>query len=280
MTGAAGSIGERLLPLLRALGWTTRSLVHRREVHGADECVSGDLADPASLRRAVDGASAVIHLAAVTHARNPRAYDVNVAGTRDLLASIGPAATRFVHVSSRAISPAGGAYSRSKLAAEEIVSSAPVPWVIVRLPELYGGGKAEGVDDIIRRARVGAPIPVVGGGHQELCPVHIDDVASALAAALTVSRAIGGTYTLRGECMTVNEFVGRVTRALGTNSRLIRVPRLGVVVLGALSRALPLPLYPDQLARLESPKAVGGGDPKEDLGFTARPLELALKGTQ
>jgi hypothetical protein len=80
--------------------------------------------------------------------------------------------------------------------------------------------------------------------------------------------------------MTVDEFVGRVGHAFGMKSRLIRIPRLAVSVLGAASRVIPLPLYPDQLARLESPKALGGGDAREDLGFTARAIELALESTR
>ena len=92
------------------------------QIAGADENVDGDLADPVSLRGALDGVAAVVHLAALTHSRNPKRYDaVNVGGTRALLASTPASVQRFVLVSSRAVSPEGGAYSRSKLAAEAAV---------------------------------------------------------------------------------------------------------------------------------------------------------------
>jgi nucleoside-diphosphate-sugar epimerase len=251
-------------------------LIHRRAVVGADELVRGDLEDAASLRKSLRGADAVLHLAAVTHARTSASYNaVNVDGTRALLAATPANVKRFVYVSSRAVAPEGGAYSRSKLAGEVEVRASDIPWVIVRLPEVYGAGQSEGVDDIIRRARRGAPILVVGRGDQELCPVYVDDALSGLVAALS-SSVDRETYTLMGDCMTVREFAARASEAVGArNSRVIGIP---VVAAGtALARFVPLPLYPDQLARLESRKPVSAGDAATDLGFQTRPLDSALR---
>src|SRR5437879_3689439 len=103
VTGAAGTIGTRLLATLRDAGWRTRALVHTRPVRGADESVVGDLRDAASLQRVCDGIDGVVHLAAVTHSRDPSGYEVNSAGTRALLAAVPASIGRFVHVSTRAI---------------------------------------------------------------------------------------------------------------------------------------------------------------------------------
>jgi nucleoside-diphosphate-sugar epimerase len=186
VTGAAGGIGDALVPLLRGRGWRVRALEHRCRVPAADETVQGDVTNVASLEQAVAGTDAVLHLAARTHARRREDYEaINVAGTEALLAAAARAETRrFVHVSTRAISADGGAYSRSKRAAEDAVRAATMEWTIVRLPEVYGAGSAEGVDDIIARARRGAPIPIVGRGQDIVCPAHVDDVTPALAAAL------------------------------------------------------------------------------------------------
>ena len=244
---------------------------------GADEIVAGDLEDPASLRAALAGVDAVLHLAAVTHARRARDYDaVNVDGTRALVEATPTDVKRFVFVSSRAVAREGGAYSRSKLAAEAVVRASGLPWVTVRLPEVYGAGKSEGVDDIIRRVRSGAAIPVVGRGDQEVCPVYVDDALGAVVAALS-SPVVRKTYTLSGECMTVRAFAARASDAAGTRSRVVRIPRAAVATGGMLARFLPLPLYPDQLARLEARKPDSEGDAAADLGFEARPLEAALR---
>jgi nucleoside-diphosphate-sugar epimerase len=241
--------------------------------------VPGDLADAPSLRAGATGASAVLHLAAQTHARRERDYRaINVDGTAHMLQAAQVAGVeRFVHVSTRAVSPDGGAYSRSKLEAEELVRSAPLEDVIVRLPEVYGAGGREGIDDMLRRARAGSPIPVVGRGTELLCPVHVDDVTGPLVAALSAPAAAGRTYTLAGDCHTAREVAEACARAHGGRSRIVGVPSALVVLACAGARILPLPVYPDQLARLKAEKSEPSPDAGDDLGFAPRPLEGGLR---
>jgi NADH dehydrogenase len=272
VTGAAGGVGRALLPVLRAQDWRVRCLVHRRPIEGADETVAGDLADAGSLRLAAEGADAVLHLAARTHARRAGDYaEANVEGTRRLLDA---ARGRFVLVSTRAIDESGGAYSRSKRAAERLVEDSGLAWSIVRLPEVFGAGSREGVDDIIERARRGAPIPVVGRGEDVVCPLHIDDVTGPLAAAL--SAPAGSTYTLAGECLTVREFARACQSAFGRSGRILGVPRPALRALSLAAHVAPLPLVPDQLARLDAPKPPRSPEAEADLGFAPRPLAERL----
>jgi 2-alkyl-3-oxoalkanoate reductase len=281
VTGAAGAMGARLLPALRAAGWRTRALVHRTAVEHADERAPGDLADAESLRAGATGAAAVLHLAACTHARRDGDYRaVNVDGTARMLeAARAAGADRFVHVSTRAISAHGGGYSRSKLEAEELVRSAPLEHVIVRLPEVYGAGGQEGIDAILRRARGGSAIPVVGRGMDLLCPAHVDDVTGPLVAALSAPVAAGRTYTLAGDCHTAREVAEACARAYGGRNRIVCVPARLVALACAGARFLPLPVYPDQLARLRAEKPAPSPEARDDLGFAPRPLEEGLRDT-
>lgn len=273
VTGAAGGLGRALIPVLRARDWRVRALVHRRPVEAADEQVWGDLADASSLARAADGADAVVHLAARTHARRAADYfAANVEGTRRLLAAAVP---RFVHVSSRAIGEGGGGYSDSKREAERLVERSAAEWVIVRLPEVYGAGGAEGVDRIIDGARRGGTIPIVGDGADEVCPVHVDDVTPALAAALDAPA--GRTYTLAGECMTTRAFAEACAAAFG-GGRIVRLPVPAVRALSVAARVAPLPLYPDQLDRLRAPRPAPSPEAAAELGFAPRPLQAGLRG--
>jgi NADH dehydrogenase len=281
VTGASGAIGARLVALLQSRGWPVRSLVRRRPVGNVDGVVRGGLLNGATLDAAVDGVEIVVHLAAVTHARRPRTYfETNLTGTVRLLdAAARHGVRRFVHVSTRAVSDAGGAYSRSKHMAEQAVRKAPVDHTIVRLSEMYGGAGAEGIDQIVARARRDAAIPVVGDGADRICPMHVDDAVAALAGAVAAPAASDRTYTLGGECLTVREFADACVRAFSSKSRIRSVPVVAVAALGQLGRVLPLPIYPDQLARLRaadkpevSPEAEG------DLGFETRPLDEGLAG--
>ena len=256
-----------------------RCLVRRRPVVNADECVQGDLRDGSTLDAAVRGAGVVVHLAAVTHARRSRDYiETNVLGTRRLLdAAARHGVRRFVHVSTRAVSETGGAYSRSKLRAERAVSDAPVEHTIVRLSEMYGGAGAEGIDRIVSRARRGATIPIVGQGGDRVCPMHVDDAIEGIVGAVDAAVARGRTYTLGGECMSIREFAEGCARAFSSAGRLRPVPVMAVAALGLLGRVLPLPIYPDQLARLRAKdKPQVSSEAERELGFRIRPLAEGL----
>jgi nucleoside-diphosphate-sugar epimerase len=279
VTGASSAIGTRVVEQLRGQGRPVRCLVRRRPVENVDECVQGDLGDGSTLDAAVEGAEVVLHLAAVTHARRSRDYlETNVAGTQRLLeAAARHGVLRFVYVSTRAVSETGGAYSRSKLLAERAVTDAPVEHTIVRLSEMYGGAGAEGIDQIVARARRGAAIPVVGEGAERVCPMHVDDAVAALVGAVAAPAAGGRTYTLGGECMSIREFAEACAGAFSTVSRLRPVPVTAVAALGMLGRVLPLPIYPDQLARLRAAdKPQVSPEAEQELGFRTRPLDEGL----
>lgn len=278
VTGGSGALGRLVARELRERGWRVRALAHRRPVAEASEVVWGDLADLTSLDAAADGADSILHLAAVTHARRARVYErVNAEGTRNLLrAASHSSVRRFVHVSTRAIDPSGGAYSRAKGHAETAVRESGLEFVIVRLAEVYGVGGEDGVDAILSRARRGRTIPIVDDGSDEVCPVFVGDVIEPLVASLSSPAAAGKTYTLAGECQTVRAFAEACVSRFGGGSRIVAVPSSAVAALSKLAHAVPLPLYPDQLARLRAPK--GGATPEaaEDLGFRPRPLQEAL----
>jgi nucleoside-diphosphate-sugar epimerase len=280
VTGASSGIGARVAEQLRLRGRAVRCLVRRRPVAHADECVQGDLRDASTLDAAVRGAEVVLHLAAVTHARRARDYvETNLLGTKRLLdAAVRHGVRRFVYVSTRAVSESGGAYSSSKLEAERAVAAAPVEHTIVRLSEMYGGASAEGIDQIVARARRGAAIPIVGDGAERICPMHVDDAVAALVGAVTAPEAGGRTYTLGGRCMSIREFAEACARAFSSASRPRPVPVAAVAAAGALGRVLPLPVYPDQLARLRAQdKPQPSPDAERELGFRTRPLEEGLR---
>jgi nucleoside-diphosphate-sugar epimerase len=284
VTGGSGVVGSRLLGALADHGWRRRCLVHRRPVLDVEETRIGDVTDPSSLQNAVHGTTAVVHLAALTHSRSPSRYeDVNVRGTQNLVEAAKAAGTRrFLFISTRAISPTGGSYSRSKLRAEEAVRASGLDWTVIRLPEIYGVGGAEGVDRIIALARDGGRIPVVGRGDDLLCPAHVDDVVPACVRALMAAEAVRRTYTLAGSCITVHDFARAAGEVFGRPARIVCVPVPAVAALATLSRVFPLPMYPDQLRRLRSPKPPASPEARIDLRFQPRPLRegLALIATK
>ena len=105
VTGGSGYIGAMLVRELGEAGHEVRvldSLLHSQEEIAAEqeragvEVVRGDIRDPDARRRALDGADAVVHLAAIVGdpacARDPQVSDeVNVQATESLVADAGAA---------------------------------------------------------------------------------------------------------------------------------------------------------------------------------------------
>ena len=106
--------------------------------------------------------------------------------------------------------------------------------------------------------------------------MHVDDAVAALAGAVDAPVASGRTYGLGGECLTTREFAEACARAFSSASRVRPVPLTAVVALGRLGRVLPLPIYPDQLARLRAEKAPISPEAETELGFRTRPLTEGL----
>lgn len=158
LTGATGLVGSRLLPRLTAAGFDCRALIRRAvDLPPGAAGVRGDLADPGSLREAVEGVDAVVHLAALFRTGDEDAiWRANRDGTRHLLDAVKAHAprARFVMASTGNVYDAGAlrpgreddpasptaAYPASKLAAEALLRESRLKWAILRLPFVYGDG--------------------------------------------------------------------------------------------------------------------------------------------
>lgn len=274
-----GSMGTELLAKLESLGITGKVLHRGAGASPAWWAVRADITDPASLAGACDGCSTVLHLAALTHSNSDRLYErVNAAGTANLLRAAERAGVeRFLHVSTRAIAPSGGGYSRSKAHAEELVRDSNLAWTILRPAEVYGAGR-EGLSPFIERIRQGRWVPIVADGGARLAPVFVADVVEALCAAVVSAPTRAVIHLVGPEEMTQLEMTQRIAAHFGSRSRPIHVsPWLLHGAARALSW-LPLrrpPLYVDQVSRLLSPKPYETESARA-LGITPRRLEEGL----
>ncbi len=262
VTGATGFVGSHLVEALLGAGHVVTALVRSPAKAAAlgplgVRVAAGDLDDPESLARAVEGQDVVFHVAGLVAARDEAGFmRTNRDGTAALLAASGRAAvSRFIYVSSLAAAgpatpgrPLTGtepahpvtAYGRSKLAGEAVVTAGSLPWVIVRPPTVYGPRDRE-VLKVFRMARAGVA-PVFGNGSQELSAVHGGDLASALVAVGTSGETCGKVYyACHPEVVTSGEFVRAVGRAVGRRVRVVPIPAgLGRAMLGLTESAARL----------------------------------------
>ncbi|HEX2735804.1 MAG TPA: NAD-dependent epimerase/dehydratase family protein [Polyangiaceae bacterium] len=198
VTGATGKVGSRLAKRLAQRGNQVRALVRDPTRasdlgHAAIELVVGDLRDPNSLDRVVQGVDAVVHCAAFFRgATREQAHAVNDLGTR-ALASAARAANvaRFVFTSTGLVyGPTGGklageddacapldAYPLSKLAAERyLLGLEGFDVRVLRLPFVYGDGDAH----------IAEAVPMLSGfpPAQRMSLGHHVDVAQAVMRLL------------------------------------------------------------------------------------------------
>jgi nucleoside-diphosphate-sugar epimerase len=182
ITGGTGFVGSHLLDAALAAGHRIAALTRRDQPEREGiEWVAGDLQDREALRRLVDGADAVIHVAGTIRAPSAAEFEKgNVTGTLAMLAAATAGGVqRFVHVSSLAArEPKLSLYGASKAKAEELVHSSGLDWAIVRPPAVYGPGDKETLE-LFRMAKLGLMLmPPMG----RVSVIHADDLARLLLA--------------------------------------------------------------------------------------------------
>jgi NADH dehydrogenase len=251
VTGASGFIGTALIPRLVAAGHLPRLIVRQPPAAPPAppvEVIAGDLTSPASLRAAIAGADAVVHLGAATSAGrlDPAvAYRVNVGGATALIEACRAAGCRRVVVLStqHVHLPRCGTYGRTKRIADALFAGSGLEVTILRPSLVYGPG-SRGVfvklAGLVRRLPV---IPVVGPGTWHLRPLYLDDLVAVIVETLARPDVSGRTYDVGGtERITYNEFLQAICAALGRPCRRVHIPLVfGFALAWLLERMLANP---------------------------------------
>jgi len=159
--------------------------------------VRGDLDEPDTLRAALEGVEAIVHLAALFRTDDEDAiWRANRDGTRSLIDAVKAHApqARFVMASTSNVYDADSphpsreddaatptaAYPASKLAAETLLRDSGLTWAILRLPFVYGDGDGHLASMPVLAPRFG------------LHPAHTYSVAHHRDVALAIRLALTG----------------------------------------------------------------------------------------
>ena len=248
VTGASGLLGGGVAKALTERGDDVTVLQRRPSKLGLRE-VLGDITDPATVARAVEGCEAVIHLAAKVNVTGRWAdyHRINVLGTEKLLAASRDAGVaRMVFVSSPSVAHAGsslvgagsgaadprharGHYARSKAMAELLALDADardeLAVVAIRPHLIWGPGDTQLVERIGRRARSGR-LPIIGSGAPLVDTIYIDNAVEAMVAALDRCDEVRGQafVVTNGEPRPIGEILGEWARATGAPTPSRHVP--------------------------------------------------------
>ncbi|MFN0283919.1 MAG: dTDP-glucose 4,6-dehydratase [Kineosporiaceae bacterium] len=212
--------------------------------------VEGDVCDARRTREVVDGADAVVHLAAESHvdrsiADPSRCVVTNVVGTQTVLEAVRRAGVgRVVHVSTDEVyGPAevgdrregdplhpSSPYAAGKAAADLVALSYSRTYgtdvVVTRGSNTYGPHQLPDklVPLFATRLLDGGRVPLYGDGLHVRDWLHVDDHCRAVALVLTAGRA-GEVYNVSGGTELTNlELTRRLLAATGRDaSALVRV---------------------------------------------------------
>jgi NADH dehydrogenase len=289
VTGGTGFVGGHIVSALRADDQEVRVLVRSRdrgatlESQGA-ELAEGDVTNPESLRRALDGVDTVVHLVAIRQGRPEAFQRVMVDGTRNLLAASTEAGVgRFVLMSALGTSAETKdlvPYYGAKWQMERDVEASGIPYVIFR-PSFVFGIEGGILPTFAKLARLTPVTPIIGSGRQRIQPIWADDVGAYFARAATEDAAENRTFEIGGpEAVSWNEFWERLKHARGIRRPSVHVP-VGLMRVNALvTERLPgdVPLTRDLLKMLEAgDNVVTDTSAVEVFGIPLVPLDEQLR---
>jgi uncharacterized protein YbjT (DUF2867 family) len=190
VTGGTGNVGSEVIKQLVKRSASVRALVRKQEATGkmpeGVEAVQGDLLDPVSIRKALDGVDKLYLLNAVVPDELTQgliAYDLaKKVKVKQIVYHSVFKAEKFKDVP----------HFASKLAIESALREFDLPFTIIRPNYFYQNDVS--LKDVITKASV-YPMPLGAPG---VSAVDTRDIAEAAAIALTSDGHLGKTYNLNG----------------------------------------------------------------------------------
>ncbi len=249
ITGASSFLGSGLTLALKDT-YEVVVLEHKKPLGFMGQKIMGSMENVNIWEKNLAGVDIVLHMAGVTHSRDPEKYfKINSDGTRDLvLTARKHNVKQFIYISTRAIGACCGAYGESKELGEKYIKESGVPYTILRISEAYNDNFSgpEGMNRFIKAVRK-APGVMFTTPRTLKCfaPIHIDDISRTIIASIENPKSLGTTYTLAGpEELSMPEVAERVlTQNNGTYRALFQVERYAVGVAGKLQHFLCLALF-------------------------------------
>jgi nucleoside-diphosphate-sugar epimerase len=278
VTGGSGFTGQFVLRELISRGHEVSALVRSSDAAARVRSVGaipvpGDLDDSDSLRRAFTSSDAdhLVNVASLGFGHAPLIMEAAVAAGFD----------RGVFVSTTALFTTLNAPSKSvRTDAEATVRSGALRWTIVRPTMIYGTPGDRNVARLLRVLRRAPLVPLPGGGHGLMQPVHVEDLATGIVQALEVERAVGESINIPGPSpMSFRDLILSAASAVGRRPVLVPVPFGPVMTAVRLleDRGAAPRVSSEQLERLQEDKAFDVEPAQTLLGLTGRSFDEGVR---
>lgn len=250
LTGGAGYIGSFIIEELVNRGYEVVvfdiSIKDISAKKGKIKYIKGDIFDTGSIEDVVSECDVVIHMIGLPHVpkaqSNPMlSFKLNIQSVQHILEAMRRKdVDRIIFPSSSAVygitenipvkewqqTKPNTTYGYHKLIAEELIKSYKenygITYTILRLFNVYGGPKAQGVLNIfVERAKAGEPI-VIYGGEQLRDFVYVTDVSRIIVDSLKIENTINEIINVgTGKGRTINE-IAELVREFFPGLEIIR----------------------------------------------------------
>jgi uncharacterized protein YbjT (DUF2867 family) len=267
--GGTGFLGNRIVARLAGVGEIVRVAARRPERlrshlvpagHGRAVPIVADIREEKSVAAAVAGAEGVVNAVSAYVETGDVTYTaIHLQGALNVArACERQKISRLIHISGIGADPASSsAYIRARGQGEQEVRNAFAQATILRPSVMFARDDAF-LNALVALARSSPVIPLIGGGRTRLQPVHADDVAEAVCAALHNPAAPGATYELGGPVKyTLREIVEMILARMRLRRILLPIPFALADPLAHVLEHLPhAPLTVAQVDLLNSTLAV------------------------
>ena len=269
--GGSGFIGRQTVRALAKRGLRIRVACRRPHLAyrmrmmgdvGQVEVVQANLRVPSSVDRALQGAEACVNLVGVLYEQGRQRFQsLHAMGAETVArAAAAQGINRLVQVSAIGADPdSSSKYARTKAMGEAAARQAAPSTTVIR-PSVVFGQEDNFFNRFAMLATLAPALPLPGGGETRFQPVHVADVAQAIAACVADPATSGRTYELGGPSVFTFRELMQLTLAEIQRSRLL-IPLPWPVasligVAGDVLSALPIPIPPvltsDQVELLKS----------------------------
>jgi nucleoside-diphosphate-sugar epimerase len=291
ITGAAGLVGQNLLPLLKqsnigeiiAIDKHPTNTATLRRLHPEIRVVEADLAEAGSWQDELNGCTHLV----IGHAQIGGLYHEefvrnNIQATERLLeAALRSKVPYAVSISSSVVnSMAVDDYTETKKAQEALNAASGIKQVVLRPTLMFGWFDRKHVGWLARFMQKTPVFPIPGNGRYLRQPLYAGDFSAIIASAL--ESEITGAYNITGqEKIDYIDLIRAVKRATGAKARIQKIP---YNFFGVLLKANALfdknPAFTNkQLEALVTPDVFEVIDWPSIFRVRATPLQEALETT-
>jgi nucleoside-diphosphate-sugar epimerase len=292
ITGAAGLIGQNLIPRLKSAGYTRIIGIDKHpanvqtlaRLHPDVSVIEADLAMPGAWDESFAGAATlVLNHAQIGGIDESPFIANNITATGNVLA----AAKRhgiphMVHISSSVVnSMARDFYTESKKAQEKLAVASGIPCSVLRPTLMFGWFDRKHVGWLARFMNQTPVFPVPGDGRYLRQPLYAGDFCQVIAACIAKPRP-GEAFNITGQSkIDYIDLIKAVRAATGATTRIVHIPYAAfwaLLKVYALADRNP-PFTTTQLKALVTPDVFEVIDWPSIFAVTPTPLDCALHET-